>query len=113
MSEFAVDIDSQPNGMIARLRGSASNIHAESMRNALANILQQRANPVIIDLGELDYIASAALAELISFRQNLQSYGGCMRLAGARDQIAELFEKTRLVELFPMYPSATDALTAD
>lgn len=113
MPEFSIDLQSQPPGLIARLRGQASNLHAPSVRATLADVLKQGSSPVVIDLGELEFIASAALAELISFRKELAACGRRIRLAGARHQIHDLFQKTRLVELFPMYQTADDALKAD
>jgi anti-anti-sigma factor len=109
---FTVDIDKRDNGVVAHLRGNASNNQANILHEALAGILQDRPSPVVIDVDALDFIASAALAELINFRQNLRVYGGRLRLAGARDQIADVLRTTHLADLFPMFRNADDALGA-
>lgn len=113
MHPFDIEVQRQANGTIARLRGSAENAHARDIHDALAELLSDRASPVVIDLRELSFIASATLAELISFRQQLTVYGGQLRLAGANDQVRSVFRQTHLSDLFPMYPSAEDALKPD
>ncbi len=110
MDPFSVSIDHRDTGVIARFAGRAANAQADAVRDALGDLLRDRPSPVVIDLARLEFIASAALAELIGFRQNVQAYGGRMRLAGAPDHIASVFRATRLVDLFPMYRDAEEAL---
>jgi len=107
---FEVKIKDSPNGTVASLCGDASNDRAQKVRTALNALLEQRAQRVVIDLRELHYIASMTLAELIHFRRELQAYGGRLRLAGASAPIVSVFETTHLADLFPMYPTAEQAL---
>jgi len=85
-------------------------LDSEKEHGALNALLEQRAQRVVIDLRELHYIASMTLAELIHFRRELQAYGGHLRLAGASAPIVSVFETTHLADLFPMYPTAEQAL---
>ena len=109
---FEVEIRDCPQGTIATLRGEASNERAENIRQALHALLEKRTQRVVIDLCELSFIASMTLAELISFRRELQSYGGRLRLAGAPDSIASVFKTTHLADLFPMFETSQAALDA-
>lgn len=109
-SRFDVKTDQRARGVVACLSGEATNEHADDLRQAFVPILKARALCVVLDLSDLAFIASLALAELIDLRRNLQTYGGQLRLAGARPDIERLFRTTRLSELFPMYPTADAAL---
>jgi anti-anti-sigma factor len=111
MSLFSIQIDEQPGGMIAHLQGEATNAEADRLRDGLKAILKQRCLRVVLDLSELQFVASLSLGELIRFRRDLQTYGGELRLASARPNVEEVFRKTRLVELFPMYADPCQALT--
>jgi anti-anti-sigma factor len=109
---FDLQIDQRDDGVIAALSGEAHNGCIDSLKRGLAGILAERRSPVVIDLSECHFIASMSIAELIDFRRQLQAYGGRLHLAGANPQIENLFEKTHLSELFPMYRSADEALSA-
>lgn len=110
---FEVEIQDLPQGTVASLRGEAGNDRAEKVHQALSRLLEQRTQQVVIDLRELSYIASMTLAELISFRREMQSYGGRLRLAGATDSIVSVFKTTHLVDLFPMFDTPEAALETE
>ena len=110
MADFDIDYRREPQGTIARLRGHAANREAERLRSRLADLLAEKPGPVVLDLTELRFIASAGLAELIDFRRRLQDDGADLRLAGANAQVESIFLKTHLAELFPMFPDAESAL---
>ncbi len=105
-----IEVETRPQAVVARLGGSAANEQAAALHDALAGLLDRRADPIVLDLRELEYIASMALAELIQFRRDLQTYGGRLRLAGARENIAEVFRQTRLMEIFPMFDDPDAAM---
>jgi anti-anti-sigma factor len=107
---FEVEVRDLPRGAVASLRGEASNDRAENVHQALSRLLEQRTQQVVIDLRELSFIASMTLAELISFRREMQSYGGRLRLAGATDPIVSVFKTTHLADLFPMFDTPEAAL---
>jgi len=58
-----------------------------------------------------EFINSLGLGALLEFRKDLRQRDVELRLAGANDMIADIFRKTRLVELFPMFETAERAVT--
>jgi anti-sigma B factor antagonist len=109
---FQIQVEPRPEGVIARLEGSVANAEVDSLHQMLVDLLSQRADHVVLDLRRLEYIASMALAELIQFRRDMQAYGGRLRLAGAQDNIAEVFRQTRLNDIFPMFNDPEAAIAA-
>lgn len=112
MNTLEIQIDQRPDAAVAHLRGNASNTEAEHLRAALLELGAASYDHVVIDLDELEFIASMALAELIEFHQNIHKSGGRLRLCGAHDAIADLFKKTRLVEVFPLFETIDEAIEA-
>jgi anti-anti-sigma factor len=110
MNAFRVHVEQRPGWTVAHLQGNASCTGVGPMREALADLLSDRHPAVVLDLSELTFINSLALGVLVEFRRDVQAYGGQLRLAGASAQIAEVFRKTRLVELFPMFDTAEHAV---
>jgi anti-sigma B factor antagonist len=113
MAEFQVQVEQRDAGAIARLRGNADNAHADDVRRKLTDLLERRSRRVVIDLSELAFIASLVIGELLTFRREIQAYGGELRLAGPAANVEDVFRTTRLVELFPVFPDAEQALCED
>lgn len=109
---FEIHFESRDNATVAHLRGQAHNGEADRFRDSLGQILQGERGPVIIDMRGLSFIATAGLGELLSFREQLANRGDRLHLAGADEQISEMFRRTRLGELFPIYPDAEAAIEA-
>lgn len=112
-TDFSVQIDPRPQGVIARLQGHATNTHASELRQALLQLMSSPPAKVVIDLKELAYIASMTLAELINFRLMFHQQGGRLHLAGANRNVADVFQQTHLDGLFPMYDNTDAALEDD
>ncbi len=110
MQRLEIHIDTRRDGAIARFRGDASNITDNQILKALHQITQKRSGRIVLDLTQLSFIASAALGELVQFRNEVQDYGGTLRMAGANPSVEDVLKKTRLVELFPLYPDSDTAL---
>ena len=49
---------------------------------------------VVLDLSELDYIASAGLRALKRLRSDVRANGGTLVLRGVQDDVMEIFEMT-------------------
>jgi anti-anti-sigma regulatory factor len=61
---------------------------------------------VIFDMTELQVVASLFLGLLVNFRRGLVAQGSRIQMAGVRPNIRELFQVTRLEELFEFVSSA-------
>ena len=109
---FSVERGSDPRGQVVRLRGEATVDQVERLRSSLRAVCEGKPRRVVLDLAELTFINSDGLGALLEFRRDLVRSGAVLRLAGANPDIAEMFKKTRLVEVFPMYQTADAAMGA-
>lgn len=110
MGEFAVQLEQRDAGTIIRLSGDVTVDHTDQLQQRLRAALPDEPQRVVLDVSQLTFICSLGLGALVEYRRALAERGGTLRLAGASPAIADLFRKTRLAELFPMFADAHTAL---
>ncbi len=110
MSEFQIELVSSGRWLIAQLSGHVEILRPELLTEVLNPLLAEDNHRVVLDMAGLSYINSVALGVLIDFRKQLMDLGGELRLAGASEQIADVFRQTRLVEVFPIYKDSALAV---
>lgn len=81
---------------------------AESLRTMIA----KKPKRVVVDLSRVPYLDSSGLAVLIEGMQNIQEYGGKFALAGVQESVQHIFEIARLDQVFQIFPTVDEALTA-
>ncbi len=67
---------------------------------------------IILDLTGVPYIDSAGLGSLVSAYVSRHKSGQRTILTGVNARIIHLLEITRMVQLFPIFPSLADAIDA-
>ncbi|MBK9129374.1 MAG: STAS domain-containing protein [Phycisphaerales bacterium] len=67
---------------------------------------------LLLDFGNVDHLASAALGMLITLHKNVQQRNGALKLANINKQIFQVFRITRLDRVFEIHNTADDALSA-
>ncbi|HEY3707709.1 MAG TPA: STAS domain-containing protein [Terracidiphilus sp.] len=65
---------------------------------------------LVIDLGELTYISSMGLRSFVSVAKKLKDKGGELRVCCLTGLVRQVFEITRLTQVFPMHESVESAL---
>jgi anti-sigma B factor antagonist len=82
------------------------------LENSLWRMIKQQPPHVIIDLSGVTFIDSSGLAVLIRAMQDIQKYGGTLRLSGMNEYVRPIFETARLDQIFLIDPQS-DELLAD
>jgi anti-sigma B factor antagonist len=67
---------------------------------------------VLLNLGRVEFISSAALNRLVNFQKRVQDAGGHCKLCCLRPGIEEIFVTTRFNQLFDIRRSEAEALAA-
>jgi len=84
----------------------------QAVEQDLATVAQNHGGKVLVDMTEVNFVASLALRMLLSTLRTVQPLGGDLRLCGLQPQIAEIFRKSRFDTLFKIYPNRETALAA-
>lgn len=84
---------------------------APSFAEALDPLIRRGDRHFVIDLGELEYLSSMGLRELMSLWKRLEVLGGKVVLAGPRPEVRKVIEISGYDRLFSLYPDPAAART--
>ena len=90
-----ITINSTVNGDVNELK-LAGRLDVKAAKEAEVAFAEaaEAAKNVVLDLSELDYIASAGLRALKRLRGAVRDNGGTLTLRGVQDDVMEVFELT-------------------
>ena len=71
--------------------------------------IAEGARNLVVDLGDLSSVSSMGLRCFVSVAKKLKSGGGELRVCRLTGLVRQVFEITRLNEVFPMYDSVESA----
>ncbi|MEN6465885.1 MAG: STAS domain-containing protein [Syntrophaceae bacterium] len=85
---------------------------ANSMKteSRLNEMLGEGVSKIIIDFEKLEYLSSSGLRAIISLEKKLKERGGKLVLASMSETVENLFNITRLYDLFAIRKSLSEAL---
>jgi len=114
MADFQLELDERGETLVAKLIGEASLATNDAMEHGLMGVYARRPKYLVLDLSQLDFIASLAMGNLVSLQQRIvQRNGGWVRAAAANPDVRKAFEHARLDKLFDLADSVEDALQRD
>jgi anti-anti-sigma factor len=67
---------------------------------------------ILLNLGRVDYISSAALNRLINFQKRVRDAGGELKLCNLRPPVEEIFQTTRFNQVVEIQPTEEEALAS-
>ena len=106
-----VDIDQSGSMITARLHGKE--ISHVQMQELVDECLQRmrfhNARDVILDMAEVEFLASACLGPLVAMLQDLEHVCGRVAVVNCRDNVAFLFRVTRLDNVIGVYDDIKEA----
>jgi anti-sigma B factor antagonist/stage II sporulation protein AA (anti-sigma F factor antagonist) len=113
-AEPAMELSSARHGdaVVVSPRGRIDHASAEGFKAALAPHLARcdPGHPLILDLGNVDYIASVGFRVLMLASRQVRAQGGTIVVAALQPLVREIFEISKFTLVFPCFPSVADAL---
>ena len=95
---------------IVRIKGEIDLHTCSSFREALRDLIDQKNYDLIIDLGDVPYLDSAALGVLVDAVRRVREYDGVIYLVATTPFVRRAFEITRLVKIFQLHDTNETAL---
>ncbi len=83
---------------------------ATELRNQLYELIAKNQKKVVIDLENVEWMNSTGLGILISGMTSLRNNKGELKLAAVSEKVANLFEITKLNNVFESFNSTDDAV---
>jgi anti-sigma B factor antagonist len=85
---------------------------AIALRNAIRQLADAGKNKILLNLGNVNYMDSSGIGELIANYTTVTRAGGQMKLLNLTDKIHNLLVITKLLTVFDVYDSEADALNS-
>lgn len=92
-----------------RVSGEVDMATAPKLRQHVVTVTADRPDGLLLDLQRVDFIDSTGLGVLVGAAKRMRVNGGQFRLVCAKQHLLDLFNLTRLDEVFRIFPSLTDA----
>ncbi|WP_156758148.1 STAS domain-containing protein [Actinokineospora pegani] len=101
--------------VLLRVRGEIDMGTAPILRRGLAGAAARRTDdrPVVLDLTSVGFLASAGLALLVEFHQQLADSGAALRVVSGGGPVLRAIQVSSLDKILAVYPSTELALAGD
>jgi anti-sigma B factor antagonist len=80
------------------------------LKDKVHSLVSQGIKQVVLNLGEVPYIDSAGIGEIVRTHTTMSRGGGSLKLLNVTKRIHELLVITKLVTIFDTFDSETEAL---
>lgn len=82
----------------------------ELLRDKINSMLQQGHQKLLLNLGEVPYVDSAGLGQMVSTLSTVKRQGGSLKLLHLTKRIQDLLSITKLLTVFDAFDSEQEAL---
>jgi anti-sigma B factor antagonist len=84
----------------------------ELLRDKVNSLIQQGHKKLILNLGEVPYIDSAGLGEIVRTYTTVSREGGALKLLNLTKRIVDLLAITKLLTIFETYDTEAEAVNS-
>ena len=83
-----------------------------SLRGAIRRLVEEGKKKILLNLGDVSYVDSSGIGELVSSYTTIQREGGQLKLLNLSQTIRDLMTITKLYTVFDVYEDETSALNS-
>jgi len=94
------------NGKVTIGEGSVA------LRSAIRRLLGEGKKKILLNLGNVGYVDSSGIGELVSSFTAVNKEGGSLKLLNLTQKIQDLLAITKLLTVFDVFDSEADALSS-
>jgi len=80
------------------------------LRKTIRALLEEERNLLLLNLGDVDYIDSSGIGELVSAYTAVKNRGGDMKLLNLTKKVRDLLQITKLFTVFEVFTDENGAL---
>lgn len=97
---------------VLEISGRLDSGASKELEDALMELIGGGTAKLLLDFAGVDYINSSGLRVLLMALQQLKKTGGKLHLCDIRDYMREVFEISGYTEIFPIFQTQTEAMSA-
>lgn len=109
MPALSIDTDLTQDVSLMKVRGRVDSETAPELDTALAKLLADGKNKIVLNLQEVDYLSSAGLRALVKALKGAQAEGGDVRLASVSHPIEVILRTVGMMQMFKLFPTSEEA----
>ncbi len=83
-----------------------------ALRTSIRKLLGEGKKKILLNLGSVGYVDSSGIGELVSSFTAVNKEGGSLRLLNLTQKIQDLLAITKLLTVFDVYDSESEALSS-
>ena len=95
---------------VMRVSGEIDMATAPKLRQHVQNVTARGPDGLVLDLDRVDFIDSTGLGVMVGAAKRMRMNDGALRIVCSQSHLVELFELTRLNEVFDLFETLDDAL---
>jgi anti-sigma B factor antagonist len=99
--------------VVLHMAGEMREMGADSLREQLDGLLEEGYYKLIFDMGEVSFISSTGLGQMMRAFRMATSNGGYVRVVNPQPLVEEVFRFTKLHTLIGIFATVDQALEAD
>jgi anti-sigma B factor antagonist len=83
---------------------------SSALRDALRDMVSKNHKKILLNLGEVSYIDSSGIGELVSGFTSVTNSGGQLKLLGLSKRVKDLLQITKLYTVFDVHEEESSAI---
>jgi anti-sigma B factor antagonist len=83
-----------------------------TIRDAVRDVLATGKNQILLGLGDVNYIDSSGIGELVSALTAVKNAGGSLKLLQLTKKVKDLLQITKLYTVFDIYDDEAEAIAS-
>lgn len=112
MRPVEIEIRQLDGAYLVSVSGHLAAAEISYLSAALEDLINKKADTIVVDLKDVEIITSEGLGLLIRTRKTVGEYGGKFALSGLVGNVLDVFVMTRLDKIFRMYDTPEAAVEA-
>lgn len=95
--------------LVAKLSGELDMVDSDDFAGSLTTIAQTKPRAVVLDLGDVSYMASQGLGLLVQFNRTVRAAGGHVTMCNVSHALFLILESVGITQLIPCMATLEDA----
>jgi anti-sigma B factor antagonist len=83
-----------------------------TLRDSVRDVLAKGSKKILLNLGQITYIDSSGIGELVSAFTSVKNAGGELKLLNLTQKVHDLLQITKLYTVFDVWDNEASAITA-
>jgi anti-sigma B factor antagonist len=83
-----------------------------TLRDSVRDVLAKGSKKILLNLGQITYIDSSGIGELVSAFTSVKNAGGELKLLNLTQKVHDLLQITKLYTVFDIWDNEASAITA-